>query len=90
MKIDKKQLLTNFLFFLESFETEGYGKCAFELLDGTNYQGWIMDIQDTTITWLDSGPLSEMDPLLVDLEKINENTLYYFDVVSYKWLKFEV
>ncbi|MEM1120803.1 MAG: hypothetical protein AAGJ18_10175 [Bacteroidota bacterium] len=88
MKINKQQLLADFLNFLESFEVEGYGRCAFQLQDGTNYEGWIMAIKDETLTWLSSGPLAQKEPIIVDLEQIDETSLYYFDSASYQWLKF--
>ena len=70
------------------FEQHGGCKCFFELKDGTPCQGWISRIEPHQLRFLDSGPRSGEDEVLLNLNEIAVETLAYWDEISNRWVDF--
>lgn len=63
-------------------------KCFFELKDGTPCQGWISRMQSHQLRFLDSGPRTGEDEVLLNLNEIAVETLAYWDEISNRWVDF--
>lgn len=85
MTSNKRDRIINFTIFLENLGENGSGSCAFDLLDGTTYQGWIDEVKKDTILFYSSGPLAQDEPITVDIANINTDMLYYYDKQRKKW-----
>jgi|GEM_PF-6826487 hypothetical protein len=88
MIINRKEFLETFDNFLTSFDNKEYGKVSFKLQNGKQYQGWISSIDETTFTYLDSGPLAKAEPHIINIDDIDISSFAYWDDEIKKWTKY--
>ncbi len=88
MTKDKGAFLQTFQDFLDSFQVDGYGKCFFKLENGIACQGWLAEIDDSTFTFHDSGPLSSDEPHNLETADIDINTFAYWDDEINQWTEY--
>lgn len=90
MNSEKQKFLKSFYNFLSSFTTLDYGKCYFRLVSGQECQGWIIEINEFTFVYMDSGPLSKDEPYIFDISDIDVESFTYWDDEIKKWTEYFV
>ena len=89
--MDKIAYITEFYDFIsDEFPLDGiaFGKCYFKLENGDEYMGWIFEIIENNLVFALSGPLAPKDPVSVNINEINLNTLAYWDGEISAWTSY--
>ncbi len=90
MHSPKRILLESFDLFLENFQNDNYGKCYFTLVNGSEFQGWILEIREEEILCVESGIFSENEFRTLLIEEIDTQTLTYWDDEISQWITYYV
>ena len=89
MLTEKRIFLETFYDFIHSLEdNDCYGKCYFKLLNGVEYLGWILEINEETFTYLDSGPLAHDEPYIFEIINIDVHSFGYRDANLKAWVDY--
>ena len=74
--------------FLEQFNALDYGKCAFKLLNGSYYEGWIMEVGAVQFEFGDSGPWAQEESYWFEIEQIDVQSFAYYDEQKKEWVDY--
>ncbi len=86
MEVDKRKFLIDFIGFLKRGNHDH--KCAFALVNKTNLQGWISDIEEDRFEYLDSGPEARDEPYWFKIEEIDIQSFSYWDNKIRSWVEY--
>jgi hypothetical protein len=74
--------------FLQAFWEKAEGRCAFELTNGVSYEGYLVEVSQKEIVFYSGGPGSTEAPLILPLDSIRLDSLFYYDSFSKEYLSF--
>jgi len=63
---------------LERFMDHG-DRHLFQLTSGRTFEGWVVEVGETAVLVMDSGPLASEDPVEIALDAIDLSTLRYVE-----------
>ena len=65
--------------FLEDFFNVADGRCYFKLIDGTVCEGYIIEVNQDTIDFRDSGPWASDEAVMLSVDHIDTSSFAYYD-----------
>lgn len=82
-RLNEQSTLTHFLEVAQS-------RCAFRLVDGTYYEGYMIEVTEQDVIFYSGGPLAREAPYIFAIDQIDFSSLSYYDHNQQQWRDFYV
>jgi hypothetical protein len=80
-RLNEQSTLTHFLEVAQS-------RCAFRLVDGTYYEGYMIEVTEQDVIFYSGGPLAREAPYIFAIDQIDSSSLSYYDEHQQQWRDF--